>query len=157
MYDVDGVTRLTGTQYAAQLYYSTTDATSLTAHTAAPNRFRAAGDSLAGAWSTPTGANRTLIGAGVGVPVFTQVRVWDLNQFATYEAAVAGGGISGTSAIFQYIQGWSTTPTPTDTFMLNCSSFTLVIPEPSAFLLTVPGVVMLLLLVRRHRPAPQVP
>jgi hypothetical protein len=158
VYDVDGVTRLTGTQYAAQLYYSTTDATSLTAHTTAPNRFRAAGDPLAGTWSTPTGANRTLTGGGAGVPVFAQVRVWDLNQFATYEAAVAGGGISGTSAIFLYVERWSGgTPSVSDTYMDNFSPFTLVIPEPSVCLLTVPGVVMLLLLVGRHRPAPQVP
>src|SRR6186713_2924574 len=83
--------RLTGTQYAAQLYYGAS-ASSLAAHTAAPNRFRAAGSSLAGTWSTTTGANRTLNGGGVGVPVYMQVRVWNLDQFATYEAAVAGGG-----------------------------------------------------------------
>jgi hypothetical protein len=34
-----------------------------------------------------------------------QVRVWDLDQFATYEAAVAGGGITGSSAVFTYING----------------------------------------------------
>jgi len=62
--------RLTGTQWAAQLYYSTQSASSLAAHTAAPNRFRAPGSSLAGTWSTTTGANRTLTGGGVGVPVF---------------------------------------------------------------------------------------
>src|SRR5678815_3778403 len=97
--DVDRTTRLTGTQYAAQLYYGAS-ASSLAAHTAAPNRFRPAGSSLAGTWSTTTGANRTLTGGGVGVPVFVQVRVWDLNAFATYEAAVAGGGIVGTSSVF---------------------------------------------------------
>src|SRR6187431_2752694 len=95
--------RLTGTQWAAQLYYGSS-VNSLAAHTAAPNRFRAAGSSLAGTWSTAAGANRTLNGGGVGVPVFMQVRVWDLNQFATYEAAVAGGGIASTSTIFQYTQ-----------------------------------------------------
>src|SRR5690242_6250647 len=72
--DENGLMRLTGTQYAAQLYYGAS-ASSLAAHTAAPNRFRAAGSSLAGTWTTTTGANRTLTGGGVGVPVFLQVRV----------------------------------------------------------------------------------
>src|SRR6187549_1737760 len=128
--------RLTGTQWAAQLYYSTQSPSSLAAHTAAPNRFRAPGSSLAGTWSTTTGANRTLTGGGVGVPVFAQVRVWDLNQFATYEAAVAGGGIIGTSTIFTYNQRLSSPPATTDTYMTDGSgnplfqSFSLV-PEPS--------------------------
>src|SRR5688572_5782884 len=89
--------RLTGTQWAAQLYYSTQSASSLAAHTAAPNRFRAAGSSLAGTWSTATGANRTLTGGGVGVPVWMQVRVWNLDLFPTSEAALAGGGLVSTT------------------------------------------------------------
>src|SRR5687768_15174013 len=136
--------RLTGTQYAAQLYYGASQ-TSLAAHTAAPNRFRAAGSSLAGTWSTTTGANRTLTGGGVGVPVFAQVRVWDLNQFATYEAAVAGGGLTGTSTIFQYIQRQSTpTPSVTDTYMTDPAGNPLfasfAIPEPSVIGLGIIGV-----------------
>ena len=139
-------TRLTGTHFAAQLYYSTQSASSLAAHTAAPNRFRAAGSSLAGTWSTTTGANRTLNGGGVGVPVWMQVRVWDLNQFPTYEAAVAGGGITGTSVIFTYTQRLSTpTPSVTDTYMDNF----VWIPEPSTFLLAIPGIALLAFLRRR--------
>src|SRR4030095_15468088 len=58
--------RLTGTQYGAQLYYGPSES-SLTAHTAAPNRFRAPGAALAGTWSITTGANRTLTCGGVGL------------------------------------------------------------------------------------------
>ena len=151
----DGVGPLTGTQYAAQLYYGAT-ATSLAAHTAPPNRFRAPGSSLAGTWSTATGANRTLNGGGVGVPVFLQVRVWDLNQFATFEAARSGGGVIGMSDVFQYTQLLSNPPAPTDTYMVNFSSFVIpIIPEPGVGLLAIPGVVMLLLLRRRKRQARQ--
>jgi hypothetical protein len=145
--------RLTGTQYASQLYYGAS-ASSLAAHTAAPNRFRAAGSSLAGTWATTTGANRTLTGGGVGVPVFAQVRVWDLNQFATYEAAVAGGGIIGTSTIFTYNQRLSSPPATTDTYMTDGSgnplfqSFSLV-PEPSVIGLGIIGVGALFMLRRR--------
>jgi len=146
--------RLTGTQFAAQLYYGAS-ASSLAAHTAAPNRFRAAGSSLAGTWSTTTGASRTLTGGGVGVPVFAQVRVWDLNQFATYEAAVAGGGIYGTSAVFQYTQRLSTpTPSVTDTYMTDVNGAPLwgnfaLVPEPSVIGLGIIGVGALFMLRRR--------
>ncbi len=143
--------RLTGTQYAAQLYYGSS-ASSLAAHTAAPNRFRAAGSSLAGTWSTTTGANRTLTGGGVGVPVFMQVRVWDLNQFGTYEAAVAGGGLVITSSVFTYIQRLSSPPATTDTYMTDAAGNPLFsfscLPEPSVGLLMIPAVVLLLFMRR---------
>jgi hypothetical protein len=139
-------TPLVGTQFAAQLYYSPLSASSLAAHTAAPNRFRAAGSSLAGTWSTTTGANRTLVGGGVGVPVWMQVRVWDLNQFPTYEAALAGGGVTGTSVVFTYTQRLSTPPQTTDTYMDNF----VWVPEPSAFLLTVPAFALFLLWNQRR-------
>jgi len=147
VYDVGGSTRLVGTQYAVQLYYGAS-ASSLAAHTAAPARFRAAGSSLAGTWSTATGASRTLTGGGVGVPVFVQARVWNLDQFATYEAALAGGGIIGTSAVFNYTQLLSNPPAPTDTYMVNFSSFSLV-PEPSVIGLGIIGVGALFMLRRR--------
>jgi len=144
--------RLTGTQWAAQLYYGASQ-TSLAAHTAAPNRFRAAGSALAGTWSTTTGANRTLTGGGAAVPVFAQVRVWDLNQFATYEAAVAGGGITGTSSIFTYTQRLSSPPATTDTYMTDASGNPLfqsfAIPEPSVIGLGIIGVGALFMLRRR--------
>jgi hypothetical protein len=152
VYDGDG-NRLTGTQWAAQLYYSPTDATSLTAHTAAPNRFRPAGDSLAGTWSTPTGANRTLTGGGPGDPVWMQIRVWNLDQFSTYEAALAGGGAAGTSVIFQYRQRAGTPgPSLTDTYMTDPAGNPLFasfgIPEPGVGLLMIPAVVLLLFMRR---------
>lgn len=152
--DQDRTTRLTGTQWAAQLYYSTQSASSLAAHTAAPNRFRPAGSSLAGTWATTTGANRTLTGGGVGVPVFVQIRVWDLNQFATYEAAQAGGGIIGTSTVFTYTQRLSSPPATADTFMQDAAgnplfaSFSLV-PEPSVIGLAMVGAGALFMLRRR--------
>ena len=152
VYDGDG-NRLTGTQWAAQLYYSTTDATSLAVHTAAPNRFRPAGDSLAGTWSTPTGANRTLTGGGPGDPVWMQIRVWNLDQFPTYEAALAGGGAAGTSTIFRYIERWSGTPSVTDTYMMDPAANPLfasfgIIPEPGVGLLMIPAMVLLLFMRR---------
>jgi uncharacterized protein (TIGR03382 family) len=150
--------RLTGTQWAAQLYYGASQ-TSLAAHTAAPNRFRTAGSSLAGTWSTATGANRTLNGGGVGVPVFMQIRVWNLDLFPTYEAAAAGGGIYGRSLpIFQYVQRLSTpTPSVTDTYMTDpfgnplFSNMVWVVPEPGVGLLAIPALALLAWQFRRRR------
>jgi hypothetical protein len=159
-YVLDGNTlaRLTGTQWAVQLYYGASSS-SLAAHTAAPNRFRAAGSSLAGTWSTATGANRTLNGGGVGVPVFLQIRGWNLDLFPTYEAAVAGGGIYSTSTIFQYTQRLSTpTPSVTDTYMTDAAGnplfggfFLPPIPEPGLGLLAIPALALLAWQYRRRR------
>ena len=155
--DSDG-SRLVGTQWAAQLYYSTTTPQSFAAHTAAPNRFRAAGSSLAGTWSTTTGANRTLTGGGVGVPVWMQVRVWDLNQFPTFEAAYFGGGIISGSTIFQYTQRLSSPPATTDTYMTDAAgnplfgSFVVApIPEPGVGLLAIPSLALLAWQYKRRR------
>jgi len=141
--------RLTGTTYVAQLYYGPS-ASSLTAHTAAPSRFRLLGTSLPGTW---IGANRTLTGGGVGVPVFMQVRVWDLSQFATYEAAVAGRGYAPTSTIFQSPQRLSPPPATTDTYMQDAAGNplfgTFPVPEPGVALLMIPAVALLAFL--RHR------
>jgi hypothetical protein len=147
--------RLTGTQWAAQLYYGASSS-SLAAHTAAPNRFRAPGSSLAGTWSTAGGANRTLTGGGVGVPVVAQIRVWNLDLFPTYEAAVAGGGAVATSEIFQYVQRLSTpTPSVTDTYMTDAAGnplfFHFPVPEPGVGLLAIPALALLAWHYRRRR------
>jgi hypothetical protein len=150
-------TRLTGTQWAAQLYYGTS-ASSLAAHTAAPNRFRAAGSSLAGTWSTTTGANRTLTGGGVGVPVFMQVRVWNLDLFPTWEAAAANSPLQGTSTVFTYIQRLSSPPATTDTYMTDAAGNPLfggfyvpVIPEPGVGLLAIPAIALVAWQYKRRR------
>ena len=94
----------------------------------------------------------------MGVPVFMQVRVWDLNQFATYEAAVAGGGITGTSTVFTYTQRLSSPPATTDTYMTDAAgnplfaSFIIpVVPEPSVALLVIPAMALLAWQYRRRR------
>jgi hypothetical protein len=139
-------TALVGTQWGVQLYYGASES-SLAAHTAAPQRFRVPTTTAPGTWAT-TGGTRTLTGGGVGVPVFVQARVWNLDQFATYEAALAAGGVIGTSTVFQYTQRLSPQPSPTDTYMDNFLGFSLV-PEPSVIGLGVIGVGALLMLRRR--------
>jgi hypothetical protein len=48
-----------------------------------------------------------------------QVRVWNVDQFPTYESAVAGGGIYGSSTVFQYIEHFTSVGIPYDTYMIN--------------------------------------
>jgi hypothetical protein len=133
---------LTGTNWVAQLYYGTS-ADSLTAHTAAPSRFRVESTSQPGMWS---GGNRTLTGGGVGTTLFMQVRVWDLRNGATYETAT---GFRGQSTVFTYMQTLSTPAAPTDTQMLNFQSFIVPVPEPSVIGLGLVGAGALFMLRRR--------
>jgi hypothetical protein len=92
---------LTGTNYVAQLYYGPS-AAALVAHSAAPARFRPPGSSLAGTWSTATGASRTLSGLSVGSVAVLAVRVWDISQAPTYEQAIAIGSFWSDNGPFYY-------------------------------------------------------
>jgi len=135
---------VTGTNLSAVLLYGTS-AASLTAHTI-PARFRVTTTSQPGTWN---GGTRTLN----GIPntpqtvVQMQVAVYDNTRFASYAAALAGGGILGTSTIFTY-----TVPTPplgpSDTDMANFQAFQ-IIPEPSVIGLGLIGAAALFMLRRR--------
>jgi hypothetical protein len=135
---------VTGTNLSAVLLYGTS-ASSLTAHTA-PARFRVTTTTQPGTWS---GGVRTLNGIAntPGTPVSLQVAVYDNTRFASYAAALAGGGILGTSTIFTY-----TIPTPplgpTSLDMANFAAFD-IIPEPSVIGLGLIGAAALFMLRRR--------
>src|SRR5687768_13561318 len=96
--DVDGTTRLVGTNYAAQLYYGT-DPQSLQAVTTAPARFRVPTTTQPGTWA---GGNRTLTGFAAGMTATLQVGIWDSNAGATLDQARAAGGFWGLSQPFTY-------------------------------------------------------
>jgi hypothetical protein len=131
--------------FVAQLYWSTDGGNSLTAHTAAPARFRPPGVNPPGTW---VGGNRTLPAGvgGVGVPVTLQVRVWDsAGGTLNYDQAVAQGRFWGDSPFFNYTQTLSTPPAAADTWMLNFDGFAWV-PEPSVVGLALVGAGALFLL-----------
>jgi len=91
-----------------------------------------------GTWQ---GGDRTLTGMGntPGTQVQLQVAVFDINQFGTYAAAVAGGGILGRSSLFTYtIPAPPLAPDATD--LLNFDGF--AIPEPTVLALGVLGAVV---------------
>jgi hypothetical protein len=133
VYNPDGVTPLVGTNWCAQLYYGANEA-SLNPVTAPPQRFFVGTTTPPGIWS---GARRTLDGFSMGQSVILQVRVWDCALFPNFNAAMAGGGIFGSSIPFSYTippQGSSIN----EYYMANFAGFTLI-PEPAPIALIATG------------------
>jgi hypothetical protein len=144
--------RAVGTQYAVQLYYGASTAAegSLVPLTAAPANLRASTSASSGIWIN--GGARTFSGVAEGTVLNLQVRVWDINFGATYEAAVANANNSssvGKSAIFTYLVPPSTAA-PGAFLLANFTTFTIDnIPEPASFALAGLGAAALLIFRRR--------
>jgi len=103
-----------------------------------------------GAWSNaglPDGNNRVLQGVVGGETATLQVRVWDAKAFGSWAEAVAGGGMWGASAHWDYTVPTGTAP-PSDYYLNGLRAFALV-PEPSVIALGVLGAAGLLLFRRR--------
>ncbi len=156
-----GGTKLTGTNYAAAIYWSTganpvgdqyairTFSPLNDAIGASIGLFRAvdpATSTLAGTWS---GGARYFNGALIGDTINLQIRVWDIQKFQSYSAAAAAGGggsLYGQSDVFSF-----TIPAATDTAglrLINMRAFA-VVPEPSTIALGVLGLGSLLLFRRK--------
>ncbi|MCZ7634970.1 MAG: PEP-CTERM sorting domain-containing protein [Verrucomicrobia bacterium] len=124
---------MTGAAYLAQAYVGA-DVNSLApVGTALPFR-----TGTAAGYITST-AITTGIAAGTSVTVV--MRAWEAAKGATYEAAVAGGGIYGSS---NPVTLTLSSPPAAPTDMVGLQSFNLI-PEPSTMALGVLGVAALLL------------
>lgn len=78
------------------------------------------------------------------------VRAWYNNaQYATYSAANTAGVNTGQSALFQITSTAAPTPPPNTTFASFTAGTSVIIPEPSTFVLAGLGVASLLLFRRR--------
>ena len=139
IFDVDGVARVSGTRFVAQLLYQNNSGTWI-AHSATASFYDASFVSLAGYWN---GSGRTLVNAGginptnpiVARSVNMQVRVWDGGPNSlTFDEAAAAGMKWGTSDVFVYIEEYSDPRANDDFWMKNFQGFSLV-PEPSAWAL----------------------
>jgi hypothetical protein len=154
VYWTDNSTKLTGTNWVAQLFYATaanvTDENTLVAVDAATKKFRdpATANGFEGTWS---GGNKTLAGVTNGMTATLQVRVWDGSQFTTWGGplgATTGNLPTGKSALFNYTVPAS--GAPTTAFQIDgLQSFTLQVPEPSTIALGVLGAASLLFVRRR--------
>lgn len=143
-----------GTNIQVQLYYGASTALegSLIAVSTAPARLRASTSLAIGTWSS--GGFRTLSGFDFGAgTVNLQVRVWDINDGATWELArqnPAAAGLYGQSEIFQYLIPASSGAPGGDFAMKGFSTFNIIpVPEPSSFALAGLGAAALLIFRRR--------
>jgi hypothetical protein len=145
-----GGEKLVGTNYAAGLYYTLPGLTNLILVPDAIRLFRLPTTTFPGTWNTQPTATVIL----PGVPFYhiyttLQVRVWDIQQFATWEAAMVGGGLHGESNPFPYVPVGAN-GSPADSTLKSLRAFA-VIPEPSVFGLGLLGAGMWWFMRRRER------
>jgi hypothetical protein len=147
IFDVDGVTRLEGTGYLAQLFAGP-DANSLSAWGDALSFRTGTG---AGFFNT-TGVNtsRTILTVAPGAVATIEVRAWETagGTYTSYDAAFAGGAAHGRSDIFTVATGGGGTPPAPAANLVGLTSFSLV-PEPSTYALLALGAAALFLRRRK--------
>jgi len=146
-----------GTNLQVQLYFGAAAAasSSLTAVSSTAGRLRASTTTAPGVWSG--GGDRTLGAMGFGTAVTLQVRVWDINFGATYEAAAANPantGFIGASLPFAYQIPATAANPASDFFMTGFTGFTIapagvIVPEPGTIALAGLGAASLLVLRRK--------
>jgi NOL1/NOP2/fmu family ribosome biogenesis protein len=123
VFDVDGVTKLDGGAFVAQLYAGAS-ADNLSPIGGAVSFFSGAG---AGHFSGGTRIIPTVTPGGVAI---VQVRVWASAWGSTYEAAWAAGGDTGVSEMFEVVTGGDGAPPSVPANLVGLKSFQLVAATP---------------------------
>ncbi|MHB8522587.1 MAG: hypothetical protein ACYDH9_17760 [Limisphaerales bacterium] len=125
VYDIDGVTKLAGPAFAAQLY-------------AAPPGGSLAAVGFPVSFKTGSGAGYFLGGAVIvptvpaGVAAVLQVRAWRVSDGSSFEAANHPGGHVGMSGVLNIELGNDGPPPSPPVNLFGLQSFSLyVVPEPS--------------------------
>jgi hypothetical protein len=134
VFDLDGVTRLAGAEFQAQLFYGPEGGgLGSLSPVGNPTSFLTGGG--AGHFQ---GGVITLPDITPGGPADFQVRAWQTlgGTITSYDAAVAGGAKFGQSTVFTTVTG-GPTPNP-PTALVGLQSFSLV-PEPSTYALLALG------------------
>ncbi len=122
VYDVCGCNGLEGPLYVAQLYAGNNDWTLTPVGPPVPFMT----GTRAGFFSDPTA--RVIPNALPQTPVEVEVRVWAITDGATYEDALAHGGLTGASAPIHVYLGGSGEPPGLPSSLIGLTSFTLFNP-----------------------------
>jgi hypothetical protein len=118
VFDIDGLTKLNGADFVAQLYAGQT--ADILRPVASPIPF---GNRGTGTW---TGRTIALPNIAPGADAFVQVRVWQLSAGASYESARALGGKFGRSEVMHVVPMGKLFPPPVpEGTSLPLQSFTL--------------------------------
>ena len=125
VFDSDGVTRLAGPAYLAQLYGGTNTSSLAPAGGAVPF-----GTGLgAGYIQSGMSGKRVIPGVAPGGSAVVQVRVWEAVKGTTFEEALAAGGMVGKSAVLTLTTGNYQTGSPIPP-LTGLSSFSIGRPQP---------------------------
>ena len=139
-----GGTKLTGTNYAAGLWYvpGADNGSQLLSPTGGTQAgalafFRPATTSVPGVWANPpsAGNTRTLDGVAVGASATLQVRVWDIAKYGTFAQAFAAGEYGWSQPFNQRMPDFAHGDPATDAYMENFRGMAWPIPEPAALTL----------------------
>jgi len=118
-FDADGVTRLAGAAFLAQLYAGASPDT--VAPVGSPVPFGTGAD--AGYWLAGDEFWRAVPGLAGGDKAYVQVRVWESAKGETYEAAKAAGGKTGESEVLELATGGGGTPPAMPVALTGLQSF----------------------------------
>jgi hypothetical protein len=120
IYDSDGVTRLAGTDYLAQLWVGVS--TNDLAPAGEPAHFMAG---TSAGYLYVTNATRVASNVAAGIKAFAQVRAWCKADGETYQQALAAGGPRGESDIISVVAGGAGDPPSPPAYLVGLRSFRL--------------------------------
>lgn len=144
VFNVDGVTRLAGNAFMAQLWAGPAAGSLAPIGAALPFFSLASGG--AGYIDSNAGATDRSIGTvAPGAIAFVQVRAWSVATGADWNSA----GIRGQSSTLQITTGGAGNPPSLPADLTGLTSFNLVVPEPSTIVLGLLGAGALLLRRRK--------
>jgi len=151
VYDTNNTSKLTSTNWLAQLYYNAgANQSEGSLHTISGDvgsKFRVTTTANPGTWS---GGGKTFSDVDASQTATLQVRVWDGSLFSSYALAVAGNGITGKSALFNYTVPAAGTLDTKAFYIEGLQSFTIGnVPEPTTIALGVLGAASLFVVRRR--------
>ena len=141
---IDGVTKLSGSRFMAQLYAGPTAGSLVSNGDPLPFRTGVGVGYINTVGVDPT---RTIPGVAAGAYAFVQVVAWDTTTGTTYETAY----IRGASGVFSLATGGGGIPPGPPALLIGLQSFVLI-PEPSSFVLGLLGATVLFPRCRKFKP-----